>query len=76
MIKKLSKHGHSQALIIDQALLQAAGLSKDVAFQITINPSGGLIIQSVDENTNEKFEKHYAELSTELFDMMKSLSKK
>lgn len=76
MIKHLSKHGHSRALILDKALLKAAGLPEDVAFQITINPTGGLTIQSVDESNSEKFEKHYAELSKELFDMMKSLSKK
>jgi antitoxin component of MazEF toxin-antitoxin module len=76
MIKHLAKHGHSRALIIDKSLLQAAGLTEDVAFLITVNPNGGLLIQSVDESNDEKFEKHYAELSTELFDLMKSLSKK
>jgi len=76
MIKHLTKHGHSRALIIDKSLLLAAGISENVAFLITVNPNGGLLIQSVDESSDDKFEKHYAELSTELFDLMKNLSKK
>jgi antitoxin component of MazEF toxin-antitoxin module len=35
------RHGNSKALVIDKALLQAAGLDKD------IDPNGGLVIQSV-----------------------------
>lgn len=76
MIKHLVKHGHSRALVIDKSLLQAAGLNENAAFQLIVNPNGGLLVQSVDESDNEKFEKHVADLSHELFDLMKSLSKK
>ena len=76
MIKQLVKHGHSRALVIDKNLLQAAGLGENATFQLIVNPNGGLLIQSVDETDPGKFEKHMEELSAELFDLMKSLSKK
>jgi antitoxin component of MazEF toxin-antitoxin module len=76
MIKRLAKHGHSRAIVIDKSILQAAGLEEDASFQLIVNPNGGLLIQSVDETDDEKFEKHYQELSVELFELMKSLSKK
>ena len=49
MIKNLTQHGNSKAIIIDKALLLAAGLDENSIFQITINPNGGIIIQSVPE---------------------------
>ena len=51
MIKRLIKHGNSRAIVVDKALLEAAGISENAIFQISVNPSGGLVIQSVD-NTN------------------------
>ena len=76
MIKRLMKHGTSRALVIDKTLLQAAGLDEKALFQITVNPNGGLLIQSVDHADYKKFEDIYEELNTELFDLMQSLSKK
>ena len=76
MIKNLVKHGHSRAIVIDKKVLEAAGLSENATFQVAINPNGGLIIQSVDAMNNERFEKHYQDLNVELFELMKSLSKK
>jgi antitoxin component of MazEF toxin-antitoxin module len=76
MIKRLVKHGHSRALVIDKSLLQAAGLDDNASFQLIVNPNGGLLVQSVDDGDSTKFEKQVEELSEELFDLMKSLSKK
>jgi antitoxin component of MazEF toxin-antitoxin module len=76
MIKRLMKHGNSRALVIDKSLLQAAGIDEKTAFQITVNPSGGLLIQSVSGVDEKQFESYYEELDTELFNLMKSLSKK
>ncbi len=70
------KHGNSRALVIDKSLLQAAGIDEKTAFQITVNPSGGLLIQSVSGVDEKQFESYYEELDTELFNLMKSLSKK
>ncbi|MBS0621122.1 MAG: hypothetical protein JSS61_06660 [Verrucomicrobia bacterium] len=76
MIKRLVKHGNSRAIVIDKGILQAAGLRDDTSFQLVVNPSGGLLIQSVDDVDRKEFEKHFEELSEELFELMKSLSKK
>ncbi len=76
MIKRLVKHGHSRAIVVDKSLLQAAGLSEDAAFQLIVNPNGGILIQSVDDSKEESFEKHYKDLSVELFELMKNLADK
>ena len=47
MIKSLKDHGNSKALIIERSLLKAAGLNENTFFQIVINPNGGIIIQSI-----------------------------
>ena len=54
MIKNLTKHGNSKAIIIEKAMLVAAGLDGDALFQMTINPNGGLIIQSIETIEKEK----------------------
>ena len=54
MIKSLTTLGNSKALIIDKSLLLAAGLDEKAIFQITIDPNGGMIIQSV-KKLDEKF---------------------
>ena len=52
IIKQLTQSGNSKAIVIDKALLLAAGLDEDALFQIVINPNGGMLIQSV-QTTNE-----------------------
>jgi len=52
IIKQLTQSGNSKALVIDKALLLAAGLDENALFQIVINPNGGMLIQSV-QTTNE-----------------------
>lgn len=57
MMKHLVPHGNSKALVIDKTLLQAAGLTENTAFEITVHPNG-LTIQSVgDEASFEEFKK-------------------
>ncbi len=73
-IKRLVKHGRSWALVIDKRLLQAAKLKPDAYFELSVNPNGGLSIQSIDDET-VSFEKNYQELSFELAGLMKKLSR-
>ena len=56
MIKSLTQVGNSRALVIDKSILQAAGLDNDTKFQITVDPNGGIIIQSI-QSMNEKLHK-------------------
>lgn len=48
IIKPLIQTGNSRAIVLDKATLQAAGLGEDALFAITINPNGGVTIQSVE----------------------------
>ena len=37
MIKKLQKHGNSQALSVDKAMMEAMGIEPDTPLQVTIS---------------------------------------
>ena len=77
MIKHLIHHGNSRALVIDRSLLQAAGLDEDSAlFQITIDPNGGLIIQSIKPTHKELNDKAFREVLKENDTLMKRLAKR
>jgi antitoxin component of MazEF toxin-antitoxin module len=76
MIKHLVTHGNSKALVIDKTLLQAAGLTENTAFQITVSPNG-LTIQSVgDEASSEEFQKVADKLLKSKSKLWKSLADK
>lgn len=45
--KQLTNCGHSKALIIDRSLLQEAKIDESTPFNISVNPNGGITIQSV-----------------------------
>jgi antitoxin component of MazEF toxin-antitoxin module len=76
MIKHLVTHGNSKALVIEKALLQAAGLNEKTAFQITLHPNG-LTIQSIsDEASPEEFKKVADKLLKSKSKLWKSLANK
>lgn len=74
MIKRLIKHGNSRAIIVDKSLLEAAGISEDSLFQISINPSGGLIIQSVEDNQTDIFTEKFKQLNKQYSKLMQNLA--
>ncbi len=74
MMKKLIKHGNSRAIVVDKALLEAAGISENAMFQITVNPSGGLVIQSVEEGRTEVFQKNFDTLNKRYKKLMQNLA--
>lgn len=37
MVKKLQKHGNSQALVVEKALLDALGIDADTPLQVTVS---------------------------------------
>ncbi len=37
MVKKLKKHGNSQALVIDKPLMDALGIDADTPLQVTVS---------------------------------------
>ena len=77
MIKSLIHHGNSRALVIDKSILQAAGLDEDKAlFQITVDPNGGILIQSVKAVNDDLHKEAFRQVLKENDALMKRLSKR
>lgn len=58
LVKKLSKHGNSYALIFDKVLIELLGIDVDTPLAISTNDGKSLNIAPVqDEEHNEKFQK-------------------
>lgn len=74
MLKRLIKHGNSRAIVVDKAILEAAGISEDALFQISVNPSGGLVIQSIEDNKTEVFRENFNKLNKKYKKLMKNLA--
>jgi antitoxin component of MazEF toxin-antitoxin module len=74
MIKRLTKHGNSRAIVVDKALLDAAGISENALFQISVNPSGGLVIQSVEDGKADVFRENFEKLNKKYKKLMQNLA--
>jgi antitoxin component of MazEF toxin-antitoxin module len=74
MIKRLIKHGNSRAIVIDKALLEAAGISENSLFQISVNPHGGLLIQSLDNDQKDIFDENFKMLNKRHSKLMQRLA--
>jgi hypothetical protein len=74
MIKRLIKHGNSRAIVVDKSLLEAAGIAENALFQISINPSGGLVIQSIDNHKGNIFRKNFEKLNKKYSKLMQKLA--
>ncbi len=74
MLKRLIKHGNSRAIVVDKAILEAAGISEDAIFQISINPSGGLVIQSVEDTRLDEFRLNFEKLNKKYKKLMQNLA--
>jgi hypothetical protein len=77
MIKKLIRHGNSKAIVIDKAILLAAGLDEDTAlFQITVDPNGGIVIQSIKTDNDSLHKKAFKTILKGSDSLMKRLSER
>ena len=56
MIKKLTRHGNSLALIIDKAILELLNISPDTPLEITTDGESLYIVPIHDEERRKKFE--------------------
>ena len=74
MLKRLIKHGNSRAIVVDKVILEAAGISEDAMFQISVNPSGGLVIQSVSDTNIDEFREKFKELNKKYKNLMQNLA--
>ncbi len=73
MLKPLIQVGNSKALVIDKTLLQEAGLQEDAMFQISVNPNGGLIIQSIEPMDDETHKKNVNDVLSTYSNLLKRL---
>ncbi len=74
MLKRLVKHGNSRAIVLDKAILEAAGVSENAIFQISVSPSGGLVIQSVEDTNIDEFREKFKELNKQHKKLMQNLA--
>lgn len=74
MIKRLIKHGNSRAIVVDKALLEAAGIAEDALFQVSINPNGGLVIQSVEDDKKDVVIENFQKLNKKYKTLMQRLA--
>lgn len=74
MIKRLVKHGNSRAILVDKSLLEAAGIAENALFQVSVNPSGGLVIQSVEDNKTDIFREKFQDLKEKHRELMQNLA--
>jgi hypothetical protein len=74
MIKSLVKYKNSWAIVVDKSLLEAAGISEDAFFQISINPGGGLVIQSIQDDKTDFFRENFNRLNKKYSKLMRNLA--
>ena len=74
IVKSLIKHGNSKAIVIDKALLAAAGLDEDTLFQISVDPNGGITIQSIQPVNEDLFKKSMDRVLKKNKNLLKRLS--
>lgn len=74
MLKRLIKHGNSRAIVVDKALLEAAGISEDALFQIVVTPNGGLLIQSLEDPQKDIFDENFKMLNKKYSKLMQRLA--
>lgn len=72
-VKHLVQHGNSKAIVIDKAILQAAGIDENCLFQIVVDSNTGVTIQSV-KPINSKFEESKKHVFKEYAELFKKLS--
>lgn len=55
MIKKLSKHGNSLALVIDRSILELLKFDEDTPLEISTDGSSLIVAPAADEKRKKKF---------------------
>lgn len=57
MIKRLTKHGNSLALVIDKPILELLGISADTPLEIQTDGQALIVTPATDPETRAKFER-------------------
>jgi antitoxin component of MazEF toxin-antitoxin module len=73
MVKKLTKHGNSLALIIDRPILDLLGIDADTPLQITTDGRGLKVAPAVDDERATRFEQALARGNTKYGEVLRRL---
>lgn len=74
MIKKLQRHGNSQALVLDKAILEALGIDIDTPLQITVSGTS-LVVTPVHVGLGrERIAEHIRQLRPKYKKMLENLA--
>jgi antitoxin MazE len=56
MIKKLSKHGNSLALVIDRAILDLLGIDEQTSLEVSTDGEALIVVPAQDKRRRKRFE--------------------
>ncbi len=56
MIKRLSKHGNSLALVIDRSILDLLGIDEQTALEVSTDGEALIVIPAQDKRRRKKFD--------------------
>lgn len=74
MVKKLQRHGNSQALVLDKPILEMLGADEDTHFQVTV-ANGSLVVTPVHIGVGPKeIEDVFDRLQPRYGDMLRRLA--
>lgn len=74
MIKKLSKHGNSMALVIEKPILEILGADADTPFEITTDGEVLILSPVKDEKRGEKFKSALEDVNRRYGRVLKKLA--
>jgi antitoxin MazE len=74
VIKKLTKHGNSYALVIDKAIMDLLGIDPETPLEISTDGRRLFVETARDANRRKKFTKAVAETNEEYGRMLKRLA--
>lgn len=74
MLKKLTKHGDSLALVIDQPVLDQLGAGPDTTFEVTTDGNALVLMPVRDEGAREAFRAALEQVNQQYAKALKKLA--
>ena len=74
MIKKLSKHGNSLALVIDRSILELLGIDETTSLDISTDGRALVIVPAPDKRRRKRFEEALAAGNEQYGEALKRLA--
>lgn len=75
MVKTLTKHGNSLALVIDKPILELLKIDADTPLEITTDGQSLVISRATSTNGDDALEAALREVNTEYGDVLRNLAK-